>query len=147
MAGLPNLFSGTGHKLREKSYCGPHAFLQRFFTKKFRPFFSRIDGEDQKKGFRQKFMPFLAALMAKTNFRSFYLPENGKSFLKEINRAKRPRGPHKIASRAKCGPLATGLAAVLYGHENLVMADRVRLKNEVSTKNQRNCIINKMHIA
>ena len=50
--------------------------------------------------------------MAKTNVRPFYLPENGKSFHEEIKRAKRPRGPQKIASRAKCGPRATGWAAL-----------------------------------
>ena len=52
--------------------------------------------------------------MAKTNVRPFYLPENGKPFHKEIKRAKRPRGPHKIASRAKYGPRATGWAALEY---------------------------------
>ena len=52
--------------------------------------------------------------MAKTNVRPFYLPENGKPFYEEIKRAKRPRGPHKIASRAKCGPQATGWAALEY---------------------------------
>ena len=87
-------FYWYGPQLREKSYCGPHAFLQRVFTKKFRP--------------------FLAALMAKTNVRPFYLPENGKPFHEEIKRAKRPRGPHKIASRAKCGPRATGWAVLEY---------------------------------
>ena len=38
---------------------------------KFRPFFGRIDGEDQKKGLRQKFRPFLAELMAKTKKKVF----------------------------------------------------------------------------
>ena len=52
--------------------------------------------------------------MAKTNVKPFYLPENGKSFHEEIKRAKRPRGPHKIASRAKCGPRDTGWAALEY---------------------------------
>ena len=52
--------------------------------------------------------------MAKTNVRPFYFPENGKPFHKEINRVKRPRGPHKIASRAKCGPRATGWTALEY---------------------------------
>ena len=52
--------------------------------------------------------------MAKTNVRPFYLPENGKPFHEEIKGAKRPRGPHKIASRAKCGPRATGWAALEY---------------------------------
>ena len=54
----------------------------------------------------------LAALMAKTNVRPFYLPENGQPFHEKIKRAKRPRGPHKIASRAKCGPQATVWAAL-----------------------------------
>ena len=54
--------------------------------------------------FYQEFLPrnsglFLAALMAKTNVRLFYLPENVKLFREEINRTKRPRGLHKIASR------------------------------------------------
>ena len=69
--------------------------------------------------FYQEFLPknsglFLAALMAKTNVRPFYLPENGKPFHEEINRAKRPRGPHKIASPAKCGLRATGWTALKY---------------------------------
>ena len=69
--------------------------------------------------FYQELLPrnsglFLAALMAKTNVRPFYLPENGKPFHDEIKRAERPRGPHKIASRAKCGPRATGWAALKY---------------------------------
>ena len=69
--------------------------------------------------FYQEFLPrnsglFLAALMAKTNVRPFYLPENGKPFYEEIKCAKRPYGPHKIASRAKCGPRATGWAALAY---------------------------------
>ena len=69
--------------------------------------------------FYQEFLPrnsglFLAALMAKTNVRPFYLPENGKPFHEEIKRTKRPRGPHKIASRAKCGPRATSWAALAY---------------------------------
>ena len=50
--------------------------------------------------------------MAKTNVRTFYLPEKGKPFHEEIKRSKRPRGPHKKASRAKCGPRATGWAAL-----------------------------------
>ena len=63
--------------------------------------------------FHQAFLPrnsgfFLAALMAKTNVRPFYLPENSKPFHEEIKRAERPRGPHKIASRA------TGWAALEY---------------------------------
>ena len=56
----------------------------------------------------------LAALKAKTNVRPFYLPENGKPFHEKIKRSKRPRGPHKIASRAKRGPRATGWAALEY---------------------------------
>ena len=52
--------------------------------------------------------------MAKTNVRPFYLPENGKPFHEEIKRAKRPRGPHKIASRVKSGPRATGWTALEY---------------------------------
>ena len=52
--------------------------------------------------------------MANTNVRSFYLQENGKPFHEEIKRAKRPRGPHKIASRAKSGPRATGWTALEY---------------------------------
>ena len=52
--------------------------------------------------------------MAKTNVRPFYLPENGKLFHEKIKRAKRPHGPHKIASRARCGPRATGWAALEY---------------------------------
>ena len=52
--------------------------------------------------------------MAKTNIRPFYSPENGKPFHEEIKRAKRPRWPHKIALRAKCGPRATGWAALAY---------------------------------
>ena len=35
-----------------------------------------------------------------------------KPFHEEINRAKRPCGPHKTASWAKCGPRATGWAAL-----------------------------------
>ena len=35
-----------------------------------------------------------------------------KPFHEEINRAKRPYGPHKTASWAKCGPRATGWAAL-----------------------------------
>ena len=35
-----------------------------------------------------------------------------KPFHEEINRTKRPCGPHKTASWAKCGPRATGLAAL-----------------------------------
>ena len=69
--------------------------------------------------FYQEFLPrnsgfFLAALMAKTNVRPFYLPENSKPFHEEIKRAKRPRGPHKIASRVKCGPRDTDWAALSY---------------------------------
>ena len=52
--------------------------------------------------------------MANTNVRPFYLSENGKPFHEEIKRAKRPRGPHKKASLAKCGPRATGWAALEY---------------------------------
>ena len=52
--------------------------------------------------------------MSKTNVRPFYLPENGKPFHEVIKRAKRPLGPHKIASRAKCGPRATSWAALEY---------------------------------
>ena len=52
--------------------------------------------------------------MSKTNVRPFYLPENGKPFHEEIKRAKRPLGPHKIASRAKCGSRATSWAALKY---------------------------------
>ena len=36
-----------------------------------------------------------------------------KPFHEKINRAKRPCGPHKTASRAKCGPRATGWAALV----------------------------------
>ena len=69
--------------------------------------------------FYQEFLPrnsglFLAALMAKANVRPVYLPENGKPFHEEIKREKRPRRPHKIASGAKCGPRATGWAALEY---------------------------------
>ena len=69
--------------------------------------------------FYQEFLPrnsglFLAALMAETYVRPFFLPENGKPFQEEIKRTKRPRGPHKIASRAKSGPRATGWAALEY---------------------------------
>ena len=69
--------------------------------------------------FYQEFLPrnsglLLAALMAKTNVRAFYLLENGKPFHEKIKRAKRPRRPHKIASRATCGPRATGWAALEY---------------------------------
>ena len=88
------LFYRYWPQLREKSYSGPHAFLPRVFTEK-----SRL---------------FLPAVMAKTNFRPFYLPENGKPFHEEINHVKRPCGPHKIASRAKCGSRAMGWAALLY---------------------------------
>ena len=56
----------------------------------------------------------LAALMAKANVRPFYLPENGKPFHEKLKRAKKPRGPHKIALRAKCGPRATSWAALEY---------------------------------
>ena len=35
-----------------------------------------------------------------------------KPFNEEINRAKRPCGPHKTASRAKRGPRTTGWAAL-----------------------------------
>ena len=52
--------------------------------------------------------------MAKNNVRPFYLPENGKPFQEEIKHAKRPREPHKIASRAKSGPRATGWTALEY---------------------------------
>ena len=52
--------------------------------------------------------------MAKTNVGPFYLPENGKLFHEEIKRAKRPRGPYKIASRVKSGPRATGWTALEY---------------------------------
>ena len=48
--------------------------------------------------------------MAKTNVKPFCLPENGKPFHEEIKRAKRPRGPNV----AKCGPRATGWAALEY---------------------------------
>ena len=69
--------------------------------------------------FYQEFLPsnsglFLAALMDKTNVKPFYLPKNGKPFHEEIKRAKRPRWPRKKASRAKCGPRATGWAALEY---------------------------------
>ena len=69
--------------------------------------------------FYQEFLPrnsglLLAALMAKTNVRAFYSLENGKPFHEKIKRAKRPRGPLKIASRATCGPRATGWAALEY---------------------------------
>ena len=81
-------FYWYGPQLREKNYCGPHAFLPR------------------NSGL------FLAALMAKTNVRPFYFPENGKPFHEEIKRAKRPHGPHKMASLAKCGLRATGWTAL-----------------------------------
>ena len=69
--------------------------------------------------FYQEFLPrnsgpFFAALVAKTNVRPFYLPENGKPFHEKIKRAKKPRGPHKIALQAKCGPRATDWAALEY---------------------------------
>ena len=53
-------------------------------------------------------------MMTKANVRPFYLPENGKPFYEQINCAKRPREPHKIALRAKCGPQAMGWAALAY---------------------------------
>ena len=43
-----------------------------------------------------------------------------KPFHEEINRSKRPCGPHKTASRAKCGPRATGWAALLYGNQKYI---------------------------
>ena len=52
--------------------------------------------------------------MAKTYVRPFYLPENGKPFQEKIKHTKKPRGPDKIASRAKSGPRATGWAALEY---------------------------------
>ena len=69
--------------------------------------------------FYQEFLPrnsglLLAALMAKTNVRPFYLLENGKPFHEKIKRAKRPHVPHKIASRANCGPRAMVWAALEY---------------------------------
>ena len=94
IAGLPNLFTGTGHNCGRKVFAGHMHFYQEFLPK----------NSDL----------FLATLMAKTNVRPFCLPENGKPFHEEIKRAKRPRGPHKIASRAECGPRATGWAALEY---------------------------------
>ena len=94
IAGLPNLFTGTGHNCGRKVIAGHMHFYQELLP--------RNSGL------------FLAALMAKTNVRPFYLPENGKPFHEEIKRAKRPHGPHKIASLAKCGPRATGWAALAY---------------------------------
>ena len=52
--------------------------------------------------------------MAKTNVRPFYLPENDKPFHEEIKRAKDLAGHTKKASRAKCGPRASGWAALEY---------------------------------
>ena len=82
--------------------------------------------------FYQEFLPrnsglFLAALMAKTYVRSFYLPENGKPFQEEIKRTKSPRGPHKIASRAKSGPRATGWAALEYSLSKAHVVPRSRM--------------------
>ena len=94
IAGLPNLFTGTGHNCGRKVIAGLMHFYQEFLP--------RNSGL------------FLAALMAKTNVRPFYLPENGKPFHEEIKSAKRPRGPHKIASRVKSGPRATGWTALEY---------------------------------
>ena len=94
IAGLPNLFTGTGHNCGRKVIAGVMHFYQEFLP--------RNSGL------------FLAALMAKTNVRPFYLPENGKPFHEEIKHEKRPRGPHKIASRAKCGQQATSWAALEY---------------------------------
>ena len=92
--GLPNLFTGTGHN------CGRIVIAAHMHL--YQEFLPRNSGL------------FLAALMAKTNVRPFHLSENGKPFYEEIKGAKRPRGPHKIVSRAKCGPLATGWAALEY---------------------------------
>ena len=83
IAGLPNLFTGTGHNCERKVIAGHMHFYQEFLPRNSDLFF--------------------AALMAKTNVRPFYLPENVKPFHEEINRAKGPRWLHKIASRAKCG--------------------------------------------
>ena len=94
IAGLSNLFTGTGHNCGRKFIAGHMHFYQEFLP--------RNSGL------------FLAALMAKTNVRPFYLPENDKPFHEEIKREKRPRGPHKIASRIKCGPRATDWAALAY---------------------------------
>ena len=69
----------------------------------------------KKKVFAKNLGLCVATMMAKTNFRPFYVPENGKPFQEKINRAKRPSGPHKIASWAKCGPWATGWAALMSG--------------------------------
>ena len=94
IAGLPNLFTGMGHNCGRKVIAGHMHFYQKFL--------SRNSGL------------FLAALIAKTNVRPFYFPENGKPFHEEIKRSKKSRGPHKIASRAKCGPRATSWAALAY---------------------------------
>ena len=94
IAGLPNLFTGTGRNCGRKVIAGLMHFYQEFLP--------RNSGL------------FLAAMMSKTNVRPFYLPENGKPFHEEIKRAKRPRGPHKIASRAKSGRRATGRTALEY---------------------------------
>ena len=56
--------------------------------------------EDQKKDFRRK----SELILGKPNRRrfwfrpAFHLPQNGKPFHEEINRGKRPCGPHKTAS-------------------------------------------------
>ena len=67
--------------------------------------------------FYQEFLPrnsglLLAALMANTNVGPFYLPENGKPFQEKIKRAKRPRGPQKIASRGQMWPAGYGLGSL-----------------------------------
>ena len=68
IAGLPNLFTGTGHDCGRKVIAGHMHFYQAFLPRN--------------SGF------FLAALMAKTNVRPFYLLQNGKPFHEEIKRAK-----------------------------------------------------------
>ena len=92
IAGLPNLFTGTGHNCGRKVIAGLMHFYQEFLP--------RNSGL------------LLAALMAKTNVRPFYLPENGKPFQEKIKRAKRPRGPHKIASRGEMWPAGYGLGSL-----------------------------------
>ena len=74
-------------------------------------------GEDHKKK--------RSLLQIRTDFRrtkqkkvlvwTFFISQKmlSKPFHEKINRAKRPCGPYKTASRAKCGPRGTGWAALV----------------------------------
>ena len=64
-AGLPNLFTGTGHNCGRKAIAGHINFYQDFLTRNSSLFIAALTAKTKKKGLRQNFRPFFSRIDGK----------------------------------------------------------------------------------